>query len=353
MHADLLEAARRHDVLVRASDRRHADVGLRTGSSIEYRLIDRDEDRVIGTVDDARVFAVAHPGAVYLHQGRQYRVERARPARSRRGARAVRRRRRVHPAAHRDRHRDRRRGPQRAARRGDRAPRRGRGPQPGRRVPAQADLDQRRDRGRAISTSRSARSSRARAGTRCRSMSSRRPGSTTAQLLGTVHAAEHGLIGMLPLFTICDRWDVGGVSMALHPQTGEPTIFVYDGYPGGAGIAELAFEAAARHARGDARPRRRVPVRRRLPVVRAVTEVRQLERVPRQGRRDRAAPAHGTRARLKSTSARARARARPGSRSRPRPRRLNTGTTRAGHRSRARWRRRCAAPRIAPWPSAS
>ena len=47
-----------------------------------------------------------------------------------------------------------------------------------------------------------------------------------------MHAAEHGLIGMLPLFTICDRWDVGGVSMALHPQTGEPTIFVYDGYPG-------------------------------------------------------------------------------------------------------------------------
>ena len=70
-----------------------------------------------------------------------------------------------------------------------------------------------------------------------------------AQVIGTVHAAEHGLIGMLPLFTICDRWDVGGVSTALHPQTGSPTIFVYDGYPGGAGIAELAFEAADRHAR--------------------------------------------------------------------------------------------------------
>ena len=70
-----------------------------------------------------------------------------------------------------------------------------------------------------------------------------------ASLVGAVHAAEHGLIGMLPLFTICDRWDVGGVSMALHPQTMQPTIFVYDGYPGGAGIAELAFDAAARHAR--------------------------------------------------------------------------------------------------------
>ena len=65
---------------------------------------------------------------------------------------------------------------------------------------------------------------------------------------------------MLPLFTICDRWDVGGVSMALHPQTGEPTIFVYDGYPGGAGIAELAFEAAdapRRARRSSSSPRAR------------------------------------------------------------------------------------------------
>lgn len=66
-------------------------------------------------------------------------------------------------------------------------------------------------------------------------------------LLGTLHAIEHASIGILPLFTICDRWDVGGVSTAVQADTGLPSIFIYDGYPGGAGIAELGFEAADRH----------------------------------------------------------------------------------------------------------
>ena len=42
----------------------------------------------------------------------------------------------------------------------------------------------------------------------------------------------------------CDRWDIGGVSTALHPDTGLPTILVYDGHPGGAGFAERGFAAA-------------------------------------------------------------------------------------------------------------
>ncbi|MFN2320498.1 MAG: DEAD/DEAH box helicase [Dermatophilaceae bacterium] len=59
---------------------------------------------------------------------------------------------------------------------------------------------------------------------------------------GAAHAAEHAAIGMLPLMATCDRWDIGGVSTDLHPDTGQPTIMIYDGYPGGAGFSERAFE---------------------------------------------------------------------------------------------------------------
>jgi DEAD/DEAH box helicase domain-containing protein len=69
---------------------------------------------------------------------------------------------------------------------------------------------------------------------------------------GVLHAAEHAAIGVLPLFAICDRWDVGGVSTARHADTGAPTIVIYDGYPGGAGIAELGFEVAERHVEATA-----------------------------------------------------------------------------------------------------
>jgi DEAD/DEAH box helicase domain-containing protein len=62
------------------------------------------------------------------------------------------------------------------------------------------------------------------------------------RLLGSLHAAEHSLIALLPLWAMCDRWDIGGLSTNLHFQTGRPTIFVYDGHSGGVGITERGFE---------------------------------------------------------------------------------------------------------------
>ena len=84
-----------------------------------------------------------------------------------------------------------------------------------------------------------------------------RAGVDVADLPGAAHAAEHASIGLLPLFATCDRWDIGGVSTALHPDTGVLTVFVYDGHPGGAGFAERGYAGVAELAR--ARPATRSP----------------------------------------------------------------------------------------------
>lgn len=225
-------------------------VGLRTGTNEECSLLAEVDGRVhlVGTVDGARIYNVAHEGAVYLHQGRQWQVERLDVA--------------DHAAW----------------------------------LVAADDLDEytqpreetdiaildtervvpcgvgRAHLGRVEVTNRVTAYQRRRTGSGeslgvvdldvpPRTLDTRacwytvpadaleRAGIPPARHTGAVHAAEHALIGLLPLFAICDRWDVGGVSMALHPQTGAPTIVVYDGYPGGAGIAELAFADLDRHLR--------------------------------------------------------------------------------------------------------
>lgn len=68
-----------------------------------------------------------------------------------------------------------------------------------------------------------------------------RSGIADTRVPGSLHAAEHAAIGLLPLVASCDRGDIGGVSMAVGPETGTPTIFVYDGHPGGAGFADRGY----------------------------------------------------------------------------------------------------------------
>jgi DEAD/DEAH box helicase domain-containing protein len=72
-----------------------------------------------------------------------------------------------------------------------------------------------------------------------------------AMLLGALHALEHGQIAVLPLIAMCDRWDIGGLSTNAHPQTGGPTIFIYDGHPGGVGITKRGYDEFERLS-GDA-----------------------------------------------------------------------------------------------------
>jgi DEAD/DEAH box helicase domain-containing protein len=75
----------------------------------------------------------------------------------------------------------------------------------------------------------------------------RRARLTASDLPGSLHAAEHAAIGMLPLFAMADRWDIGGVSTAFSADTNLPTVFIYDGYPGGAGIAARGYAEAPEH----------------------------------------------------------------------------------------------------------
>jgi DEAD/DEAH box helicase domain-containing protein len=72
-------------------------------------------------------------------------------------------------------------------------------------------------------------------------------------LLGALHALEHGQIAVLPLIAMCDRWDIGGLSTNAHPQTQGPTIFIYDGHPGGVGITRRGFDGFERLVNDAAR----------------------------------------------------------------------------------------------------
>ena len=84
-------------------------------------------------------------------------------------------------------------------------------------------------------------------------------------LVSALHAAEHALISLLPLFAMCDRWDIGGLSTNVHEQTGQPTVFVYEGHAGGVGIAERGFDCFAEWVADTARLLSRCPCRSGCP----------------------------------------------------------------------------------------
>jgi DEAD/DEAH box helicase domain-containing protein len=219
-------------------------IGLRTGTTDQYR-IETPDGLLIGTIDGARAFDTVHTGAVYLHQGQQYRVLQLDLDEHR----AL-----VLPVAL-DEH-----------------------TQANSTMSLTITADEQRQRvGRldlhlgAVTVTSQVTGYERRSTTR-REVIERveldLPPSTLhtrgfwytvpLSLLdaagldelrtgGVLHAVEHAGISILPLFTICDRWDVGGISIPYLPETKAPTIVIYDGYPGGAGIAELGYAAGRRH----------------------------------------------------------------------------------------------------------
>ena len=219
-------------------------VSLRSSSLGELRIVDPD-DQLIGTVDEARAHEQTHPGAIYLHQGRAWKVvELDEPNRFVR----------VEPSD----------GETYTQARSHSSIR-------------LLSTDASRMVGRAVLsvgsvevtsivtgflTKRSfdhhtiervelelpPRLLETRAVWYCTGVDLTAEAGLKGETVGSsLHAIEHAAIGILPLFAICDRWDVGGLSTEWLPDTAAPTIVIYDGYAGGAGIAELAWEAADRH----------------------------------------------------------------------------------------------------------
>ncbi len=223
--------------------RRAADLAdIRSTGGTPVRLVEAGTGRVLGTVDPAAAHGTAHPGAVYLHQGESYLVEdldlaesvaivvRADPdySTSAREVTEIRitgeRRAETWPA--------------------------GRLSLGEVRVSHQvvSYLKRRVPGGDVIGEEPLDLPERTLATTAVwwtlTDETLARSGLSGSDIPGSAHAAEHAAIGLLPLFATCDRWDIGGVSTAMHPDTGQLTVFVYDGHPGGAGFAERGFETA-------------------------------------------------------------------------------------------------------------
>ncbi len=260
-HAEILQSAgelrRREDAIAsayvpsRPGSYPAGEVSLRSASPESFAIVDVGSGELLGSTEAARAHSTVHDGAIYMHQGRSYEVHELdleQPAR----ARVAFQRRLVHAAEGPDRHRDRAaaRPPRRARR--DAVLRRGQRHRHRARLSAPAP---RRPRAGGPDRARAAAHELRHAGAVVRAAD--RPvgwdlfndssafglaATVPAEiLLGALHATEHAQIAVLPLIAMCDRWDIGGLSTSFHPQTGAPTIFIYDGHPGGIGITRTAY----------------------------------------------------------------------------------------------------------------
>ena len=224
------------------------DVDIRSIGGSPYRIVEASTGRLIGTVDAARAFGTVHPGAIYVHQDETYVVEDLRIDERVALVRAESTREYTQARSDSD----------LVILDTEREDTLGRvGLRYGlvevtehvvgyqRKRPPSGDVVERVD----LDLPPQTLVTRAVWYTIPETMLMRaiRPLEGDDVLLGALHAAEHAGIGILPVFAMCDRWDIGGLSTNLHPDTGEPTIFIYDGYPQGAGISEHAFEVAREH----------------------------------------------------------------------------------------------------------
>jgi DEAD/DEAH box helicase domain-containing protein len=244
---DVARALEGLGALVRRGDRWYAPrraypagaVDIRAASGDIYRIVRAGTRGVLGTVDAMRAFEQLHEGAIYLHQGESYRVTRLDV-----DARAA----FVEPDA---------RGYYTEARvLTDLAVERTSAAAPI--GPAQAQFGDVRVSQQAVEYRRKQLVTDTVLGVEPLDMPEQElrtaalwvvlPDALVSaveraglDLAGGIHAVEHAAIGLLPLLAMCDRWDIGGVSYPVHPQTGRATIFIYDGYPGSVGIAEQGF----------------------------------------------------------------------------------------------------------------
>jgi DEAD/DEAH box helicase domain-containing protein len=234
------ELARRRDAWHDAGrESPHRQVDVRAGAGSVYTIVNRDTGEVIGTADEHRAFATLHPGAVYLHMGEQFLV---RELDLIRGVAAV-------ESADPDYYTQ-------------------------ARDVTDIEIIEELERGslgdvgisfgavlvtdqvvgfvrKLVSTNEIVDEEMLALPPQhleTRALWLTIPGEviskaavTPRQLPGAIHAAEHAAIGLMPLIATCDRWDLGGVSTPLHPDTGLTTIFIHDAYPGGAGISERGF----------------------------------------------------------------------------------------------------------------